>query len=144
MIASDARSQPKGCSFIASRFVRNGGNNCHPHKLVAIWKTSLWTKEVFVDEQRAQFNADKDTLTGIIPGSMGAKSLHRSGSREPAFESFNPWFTAPGKRCFRRGAARRPFSKGRLGRQITGVECRKDVGVMAKFRRLTRGDHKAG
>src|SRR5881394_436393 len=88
--------------------------NCH-HNYVAL--EEHFGEKVFVTRKGA-INADKDVY-GIIPGSMGAKSFIVKGSGTP--ESFNS--------CSR-GAAKRAFTKDDLARQTSGVECRKDVGVL--------------
>ncbi|HLA10050.1 MAG TPA: RtcB family protein [Pyrinomonadaceae bacterium] len=64
---------------------------------------------------------------GIIPGSMGAKSFIVKGRGQP--ESFNSCSHGAGRKMSR-GAARRAFTKDDLARQTSGVECRKDVGVL--------------
>ncbi|MCU1267222.1 MAG: hypothetical protein JWM21_3540 [Acidobacteria bacterium] len=96
--------------------------NCH-HNYVALERH--YDEEVFVTRKGA-INADKDTY-GIIPGSMGAKSFIVQG--RGAAESFNSCSHGAGRKMSR-GAAKRAFSKDDLERQTSGVECRKDVGVL--------------
>ena len=66
-------------------------------------------------------------MYGIIPGSMGAKSFIVKGRGTP--ESFNSCSHGAGRKMSR-GAAKRTFTKDDLARQTSGVECRKDVGVL--------------
>lgn len=64
---------------------------------------------------------------GIIPGSMGTKSFIVRGRGNPA--SFESASHGAG-RLMSRSEARRRFTKSDLRDQTTGVECRKDEGVI--------------
>jgi tRNA-splicing ligase RtcB len=64
---------------------------------------------------------------GIIPGSMGTKSYIVTGLGNE--ESFCSASHGAGRRLSR-GAAKRQFTVGDLQNQTTGVECRKDEGVL--------------
>jgi tRNA-splicing ligase RtcB len=64
---------------------------------------------------------------GIIPGSMGTKSYIVRGKGNP--ESFNSASHGAGRRLSR-GAAKRTYNLDDLARQTSGVECRKDQGVL--------------
>jgi tRNA-splicing ligase RtcB len=96
--------------------------NCH-HNYVAL--EEHYGEKVFVTRKGA-INADKDAY-GIIPGSMGAKSFIVKG--RGLAESFNSCSHGAGRKMSR-GAAKRAFTKDDLARQTSGVECRKDVGVL--------------
>ena len=96
--------------------------NCH-HNYVAL--EQHYGEQVFVTRKGA-INAEKDVY-GIIPGSMGAKSFIVKGSG--LAESFNSCSHGAGRKMSR-GAAKRAFTKDDLARQTSGVECRKDVGVL--------------
>jgi tRNA-splicing ligase RtcB (3'-phosphate/5'-hydroxy nucleic acid ligase) len=96
--------------------------NCH-HNYVALERH--YGEEVFVTRKGA-INADQGVF-GIIPGSMGARSFIVQG--RGAAESFNSCSHGAGRKMSR-GAAKRAFNKDDLARQTTGVECRKDVGVL--------------
>src|SRR6058998_2118726 len=96
--------------------------NCH-HNYVAL--EEHYGQKVFVTRKGA-INADKDVY-GIIPGSMGAKSFIVKG--RGFAESFNSCSHGAGRKMSR-GAAKRAFTKDDLARQTSGVECRKDVGVL--------------
>jgi tRNA-splicing ligase RtcB len=96
--------------------------NCH-HNYVALERH--YGEEVFVTRKGA-INADQGAY-GIIPGSMGAKSFIVQG--RGAAESFNSCSHGAGRKMSR-GAAKRAFNKDDLARQTSGVECRKDVGVL--------------
>jgi tRNA-splicing ligase RtcB len=96
--------------------------NCH-HNYVAL--EEHYGEEVFVTRKGA-INADKDVY-GIIPGSMGAKSFIVKG--RGLLESFNSCSHGAGRKMSR-ASAKRHFTKDDLARQTSGVECRKDVGVL--------------
>lgn len=64
---------------------------------------------------------------GIIPGSMGAKSFIVKGLGNP--ESFMSASHGAGRRMSR-GQAKRSFTEADLIQQTSGVECRKDTGVL--------------
>ena len=96
--------------------------NCH-HNYVAL--EQHYGEEVFVTRKGA-INAEAGTY-GIIPGSMGAKSFIVKG--RGLAESFNSCSHGAGRKMSR-GAAKRAFNKQDLERQTSGVECRKDVGVL--------------
>lgn len=64
---------------------------------------------------------------GIIPGSMGTRSYIVRGLGNP--ESFHSASHGAGRRMSR-GAARRSFTVADLEVQTTGIECRKDEGVL--------------
>src|ERR1700716_2402848 len=96
--------------------------NCH-HNYVAL--EEHYGEKVFVTRKGA-INADKDAY-GIIPGSMGAKSFIVQG--RGLAESFNSCSHGAGRKMSR-SAAKRAFTKEDLARQTSGVECRKDVGVL--------------
>jgi tRNA-splicing ligase RtcB len=64
---------------------------------------------------------------GIIPGSMGAKSYIVRGKGNP--ESFCSCSHGAGRRMSR-GKAKREFNTQDLEAQTSGVECRKDKGVL--------------
>jgi tRNA-splicing ligase RtcB len=96
--------------------------NCH-HNYVA--REHHFGEEVFVTRKGA-IRAGKDEL-GIIPGSMGAKSYIVRG--KGSAESLQSCAHGAGRRMSRREAKRR-FSPQDLERQTSGVECRKDKGVV--------------
>ena len=96
--------------------------NCH-HNYVAL--EQHYGEAVFVTRKGA-INADKDVY-GIIPGSMGAKSFIVKG--RGLAESFNSCSHGAGRKMSR-AAAKRAFTKDDLERQTSGVECRKDAGVL--------------
>lgn len=64
---------------------------------------------------------------GIIPGSMGAKSFIVRGKGNP--QSFCSCAHGAGRQMSRTEAKRR-FSQADVERQTSGVECRKDAGVI--------------
>ena len=66
---------------------------------------------------------------GIIPGSMGTRSLHRARPRQRRVLRVAPR-TAPGRRMSRGEAKRRFTRDGPRASRPTGVECRKDAGVI--------------
>ncbi len=96
--------------------------NCH-HNYVAL--EEHYGENVFVTRKGA-INA-AEGVYGIIPGSMGAKSFIVQG--RGSAESFNSCSHGAGRKMSR-GAAKRAFTKDDLARQTSGVECRKDVGVL--------------
>ncbi len=96
--------------------------NCH-HNYVAL--EEHYGEKVFVTRKGA-INAGRDVF-GIIPGSMGAKSFIVQG--RGLAESFNSCSHGAGRKMSR-SAAKRSFTKEDLERQTSGVECRKDVGVL--------------
>ena len=96
--------------------------NCH-HNYVAL--EQHYGESVFVTRKGA-INAAAGTY-GIIPGSMGAKSFIVRGRGQA--ESFNSCSHGAGRKLSR-GAAKRNFTREDLERQTTGVECRKDLGVL--------------
>ena len=96
--------------------------NCH-HNYVAL--EEHYGEKVFVTRKGA-INADKGVY-GIIPGSMGAKSFIVRGRGLP--ESFNSCSHGAGRKMSRSEAKRR-FTRDDLDRQTSGVECRKDAGVL--------------
>jgi tRNA-splicing ligase RtcB len=96
--------------------------NCH-HNYVAL--EQHYGEDVFVTRKGA-INAGLGTY-GIIPGSMGAKSFIVKG--KGLAESFNSCSHGAGRKLSR-GAAKRAFTKEDLERQTSGVECRKDLGVL--------------
>ena len=96
--------------------------NCH-HNYVA--KERVFGAEVFVTRKGA-IRAGNGEL-GIIPGSMGAKSYIVRGKGSP--ESLESCAHGAGRRMSRREAKRR-FNRKDLEQQTSGVECRKDKGVV--------------
>ena len=102
--------------------VTGGAVNCH-HNYVAL--EQHFGEEVFVTRKGA-INAASGTY-GIIPGSMGAKSFIVKG--RGLAESFNSCSHGAGRKLSR-GAAKRAFTREDLERQTSGVECRKDIGVL--------------
>jgi len=96
--------------------------NCH-HNYVAL--ETHFGEKVYVTRKGA-IDAS-DGVYGIIPGSMGAKSFIVEG--RGLAESFNSCSHGAGRKMSR-GAARRAFSRDDLARQTSGVECRKDTGVL--------------
>ena len=96
--------------------------HCH-HNYVA-WERH-YGRDVMVTRKGA-IRARKGDL-GIIPGSMGTGSFIVRGLGNP--ESFESAPHGAGRRMSR-GEARRRFSKEDLAAQTSGVECRKDAGVI--------------
>jgi tRNA-splicing ligase RtcB len=96
--------------------------NCH-HNYVAL--EEHYGEEVFVTRKGA-INAETGAY-GIIPGSMGAKSFIVKG--RGLAESFNSCSHGAGRKMSR-GEAKRKFTRDDLARQTSGVECRKDAGVL--------------
>lgn len=96
--------------------------NCH-HNYVAL--EEFYDEKVFVTRKGA-ISAAKGVF-GIIPGSMGSKSFIVKG--RGLVESFNSCSHGAGRRMSR-SAAKRAFTRDDLARQTSGVECRKDNGVL--------------
>ena len=96
--------------------------NCH-HNYVA--SEEHFGDKVFVTRKGA-INAEEGRY-GIIPGSMGAKSFIIRGLGNP--QSFNSCSHGAGRKMSRT-AAKKAFTQDDLKRQTTGVECRKDPGVV--------------
>ena len=95
--------------------------NCH-HNYVAL--EEHFDEKVFVTRKGA-INAGKDRY-GIIPGSMGAKSFIVKGRGKP--QSYSSCSHGAGRKMSR--TAKRTFTQEDLARQTSGVECRKDKGVI--------------
>jgi tRNA-splicing ligase RtcB len=87
--------------------------------------TEHFGEMVYVTRKGA-INAEKGRM-GIIPGSMGAKSYIVRGLGNP--DSFNSAPHGAGRRMSR-GAAKKKFTLDDLKEQTSGVECRKDRGVL--------------
>jgi tRNA-splicing ligase RtcB len=96
--------------------------HCH-HNYVA-WERHFG-RDVMVTRKGA-IRARRGDL-GIIPGSMGTGSFIVRGLGNP--ESFESAPHGAGRRMSR-GTARRTFTKEDLAAQTSGVECRKDAGVI--------------
>lgn len=96
--------------------------NCH-HNYVATERH--FGRDVLVTRKGA-IRAGRGEL-GIIPGSMGARSYIVRG--RGSADSFDSCAHGAGRRMSRRQARKR-FSLGDLNDQTTGVECRKDKGVL--------------
>ncbi|MGI8787439.1 MAG: RtcB family protein [Pyrinomonadaceae bacterium] len=96
--------------------------NCH-HNYVAL--EHHFGEDVFITRKGA-INAETGRY-GIIPGSMGAKSFIIKGLGAP--ESYNSRSHGAGRKMSRT-QAKKHFTKADLERQTTGVECRKDAGVI--------------
>jgi len=96
--------------------------NCH-HNYVAM--EEHFGERVHVTRKGA-IRAGEGEL-GIIPGSMGAKSFVVRGKGEP--ESFSSCAHGAGRRMSRAQAKKR-FGRADLESQTSGVECRKDSGVL--------------
>ena len=96
--------------------------NCH-HNYVAV--EQHFGEKLFITRKGA-ISAQLGQL-GIIPGSMGAKSFVVRGKGNP--ESFCSCSHGAGRRMSRTEAKRR-FNRFDLAAQTTGVECRKDGGVV--------------
>lgn len=96
--------------------------NCH-HNYVS--PEVHFGEKVYVTRKGA-IRADEG-MYGIIPGSMGAKSFIIKGLGNP--QSFNSCSHGAGRKMSRT-AAKKAFSREDLERQTTGVECRKDAGVI--------------
>jgi tRNA-splicing ligase RtcB len=96
--------------------------NCH-HNYVAL--EHHYGRNVYVTRKGAVRAREGDL--GIIPGSMGAKSFIVRGKGSP--ESFDSCSHGAGRRLSR-GEARRAHTVHDLAAQTSGVECRKDDGVL--------------
>jgi tRNA-splicing ligase RtcB (3'-phosphate/5'-hydroxy nucleic acid ligase) len=96
--------------------------NCH-HNYVSI--EEHYGARVYLTRKGA-ISAREGQL-GIIPGSMGAKSYVVRGLGNP--ESFCSCSHGAGRRMSRH-AAKRKFNTQDLEQQTSGVECRKDGGVI--------------
>ncbi len=96
--------------------------DCH-HNYVAT--EPHFGERLFVTRKGA-IRAGHDEL-GIIPGSMGAKSFIVRGKGEAT--SLCSCAHGAGRRLSRQQAKKR-YSRSDLERQTTGVECRKDSGVL--------------
>lgn len=96
--------------------------NCH-HNYVAIERH--FGEDLFITRKGA-IHAGVGEL-GIIPGSMGAKSYIVRGKGEP--DSFCSCAHGAGRRMSR-GQAKKKFDPQDLIAQTSGVECRKDPGVI--------------
>ncbi|MCS0584912.1 RtcB family protein [Massilia pinisoli] len=96
--------------------------NCH-HNYVA--RESHGGERLFVTRKGA-ISAREGEL-GIIPGSMGAKSYIVRGKGNP--ESFCSCSHGAGRRMSR-SEAKRKFDRFDLAAQTSGIECRKDGGVV--------------
>jgi tRNA-splicing ligase RtcB (3'-phosphate/5'-hydroxy nucleic acid ligase) len=96
--------------------------NCH-HNYVS--EELHFGEKVFITRKGA-INAEAGRY-GIIPGSMGAKSFIIKGLGNP--ESYNSCSHGAGRKMSRTAAKKR-FSREDLERQTSGVECRKDSGVI--------------
>ncbi len=96
--------------------------NCH-HNYVSV--ENHFAEQVYLTRKGA-IRAGLDEL-GIVPGSMGAKSFIVRGKGNPtAFESCSHG----AGRTMSRGKAKRLFSTEDLQAQTSGIECRKDKGVL--------------
>jgi tRNA-splicing ligase RtcB len=76
--------------------------------------------------RKGAVSARKDEM-GIIPGSMGTRSYIVRGKGNE--ESYTSCSHGAGRRLSR-GAAKRTFSLEDLAEQTSGVECRKDLGII--------------
>ncbi len=86
---------------------------------------SHYGKNVYVTRKGAIRAREGDL--GMIPGSMGARSLHRARQGQPA--SYCSCSHGAGRRMSR-SAARKAFTVADLAAQTQGVECRKDDAVL--------------
>ncbi len=96
--------------------------NCH-HNYVSVERH--FGEDLYITRKGA-IRAGVGDL-GIIPGSMGAKSYIVRGKGEP--DSFCSCAHGAGRRMSR-GQAKKKFDSQDLIAQTTGVECRKDPGVI--------------
>lgn len=96
--------------------------NCHHNYVQKEFHggDSLWIT------RKGAVSARKDEL-GIIPGSMGTRSYIVRGKGNE--ESYTSCSHGAGRRLSR-GAAKRTFTVDDLATQTSGVECRKDEGVL--------------
>ncbi|MDH3317851.1 MAG: RtcB family protein, partial [Gammaproteobacteria bacterium] len=101
--------------------------NCHHNYVV---RERHFGADVFVTRKGA-IRAGKDEL-GIIPGSMGAKSYIVRGKGNA--DSLESCAHGAGRRMSRR-EAKRQFTRKDLEQQTSGVECRKDKGVVDEIPR---------
>jgi len=102
--------------------ITDEGANCH-HNYVAL--ESHFGKNVYVTRKGA-IRARKDDI-GIIPGSMGARSYIVKGLGDK--DSFSSCSHGAG-RVMSRTEAKRKFTQADLKKQTSGIECRKDKGVI--------------
>lgn len=96
--------------------------NCH-HNYVE--KEHHFGSNVWVTRKGAIRAREGDL--GIIPGSMGQRSYIVRGKGNP--DSFHSCSHGAGRKMSR-GEAERTFTVADLEQQTTGVECRKDAGVL--------------
>lgn len=96
--------------------------NCH-HNYVSI--EDHFDEKVFLTRKGAI--SARDGELGIIPGSMGAKSFIVRGKGN--LQSFHSCSHGAG-RSMSRTAAKKAFNAEDLKQQTSGVECRKDEGVV--------------
>ena len=96
--------------------------NCH-HNYIA--RETHGNEDLYVTRKGA-ISARQGEL-GIIPGSMGARSVIVRGKGNP--ESFCSCSHGAGRRMSRSEAKRR-FNRFDLAEQTAGIECRKDGGVV--------------
>jgi len=96
--------------------------NCH-HNYVSI--ESHFGQQLYITRKGA-IRAGEGEL-GIIPGSMGAKSFIVKGKGNP--NAFCSCSHGAGRQMSRTAAKKR-FNKNDLALQTSGVECRKDKGVV--------------
>ena len=106
----------------APAFMKREMIDCH-HNYTAI--ENHYGKNVYVTRKGA-VRARKGEM-GIIPGSMGAKSFIVEGLGNPL--SFCSCSHGAGRK-FSRSEAKRRFTVEDLKAQTSGVECRKDSGVI--------------
>lgn len=95
---------------------------CH-HNYVA---EEIHYGESLLVTRKGAIRAYRDDM-GIIPGSMGAKSFIVKGLGNP--EAFCSASHGAGRRMSR-GKAKKTFTQADLAQQTSGVECRKDAGVI--------------
>ena len=96
--------------------------NCHHNYVV---RERHFDADVLVTRKGA-IRAGRGEL-GIVPGSMGARSYIVRGKGNP--ESFCSCAHGAGRRLSR-SQAKKEFTAADLEAQTSGVECRKDVGVL--------------
>ncbi|HEY0427585.1 MAG TPA: RtcB family protein [Pyrinomonadaceae bacterium] len=108
----------------------NDGNDFRPEITVNCHHNYVAYEEHFGDKvyvtRKGAINAEAGRY-GIIPGSMGAKSFIIKGLGNP--QSFNSCSHGAGRKMSRT-AAKKKFTREDLERQTSGVECRKDAGVI--------------
>lgn len=112
----------KDLTYAVGFFNKTMEVNCHHNYLE--WENH-YGENVLVTRKGA-VRARKTDL-GIIPGSMGAKSFIVRGLGNP--ESFDSCSHGAGRRMSRT-KAREKFTIEDLAKQTSGVECRKDLGVL--------------